>query len=208
MINKITDTDEQTLNTWTTGTTGSEILTTLNQDNVIFEGSEITLPEAKFTNITQALDWVKKQGDILKQKQREDNSEALKEILEIIDFIAKVYAKGETNYWEQSQVDEVKNFLKDYKWRINDFISEVVVWRKEGPLNESGGWGNSAQEFEARWWVKWETLQWEALINAFKKDCQNLENIKSGYTRVHTASMLFAMIRNVYEEKKKSTSSL
>jgi hypothetical protein len=66
------------------------VLTNLKDEkNIAFEGDKVKFPETELSNIQEALQYLKKQENLLLQKNREKNENVVKEVSEILDNVQK-----------------------------------------------------------------------------------------------------------------------
>ncbi len=196
------------------------VLTNLKDEkNVTFEWDKIKLPETEFTNIQEALAYIEKQENILLHKNRENNTEAIKEINDILDmYLAKGIIKKEDYmykyYWK------IKDFLLMYKWNLSDFMPRVVKGRKKeivGDSEEEDGmrdkhtsganllfkrsWLRSKEDREV-FFVNFIKTEWEDLIKFFKKNCE------MGLNESEMDTTWISRIQLIYEEYKSESGIL
>jgi len=60
-----------------------------DENNVAFDEEKVKFPEAEFANVQEALEYVRKQENLLLQKNREENENVVKEVSEILDNVEK-----------------------------------------------------------------------------------------------------------------------
>jgi hypothetical protein len=99
----------------------NDVANTLKEEqNVSFEGEKVKFPEAEFANVQEALDYIKKQENLLIQKNREKNSEAVKEVNQIIDVFSEVSNKEKEidvngiGVYMQMSLEEIKDLFKRF----------------------------------------------------------------------------------------------
>ena len=208
-----------------------EILSGLKDEkNVSFEWDEIKFPEVKFTSVQEALEYVKRQENLLIKKNRENNVGATKEINKLLDILDEIYLHPEwydnnktnlhskedvkeflknvdkwyrdPNGYQKDQIKKIKVFLQEYTWDLSYFMNDLAEERKQGLYS----W-NEEQNFLNRWKLSHEDfskLTWEDLIKAFKKDFENMDKIHFSYAsnlgKAGVVGFMEAMIKNVFNK--------
>lgn len=185
MINTIKPGDETTK---TNNIVGKTVADELNdENNVVFDGDKVQFPATEFANIQEALEYVKKQENLLVSKNRENKSEALKEIYHVFDLMEEEMKRqnklSEEKYntrwreFEFSDIEQLKNNLREYEWDISNFLSELAEkWKPLITMNV--GWGDEgAISFQSRFGITGENLEGESLVKAFVSELENLEKI-------------------------------
>jgi len=233
MIDVINPADEN-INKEVSQNSKNAVLSDLKDEkNVSFEWDVIALPEVKFTNIQEALDYVKKQENLLMQKNRESNTEVIKEVNGLLDSLYEAYLNPEY-YWGYSnsksllskqdvkdflqntnhtdsmwfykkQIQDIRDFLQNYKWDLSHFMDEIVQERKQGLST----W-HEKENFLNRWKTSpevLENLKWEDLVKAFKKDVDNVDKIPFGWAanlgKAGAVTFMVTMIQNVFNKYQK-----
>lgn len=142
-----------------------------NVDGVVEEllQKQIAAAVEKTDDPKGMIDFMREQMVILKQKNRENQEEARKEILEVIELLEKAYTKekfGNMNFDERS-IQGWKNLIEKYEGDLSQFlIDSIAPWKKV--ISESCGWGDAHEKFERKYGVKGVRLEGDELLNALK----------------------------------------
>lgn len=186
---------------------GSILNNLKDENNVDFDGDKVKFPEMELSNIEEALQYVKKHENLLLQKNREKNENVVKEVSEILDNIQ--------NKWDylayKQEMQDIKNFLKNYEWDLSNFMYEVAVeWKKR--LNEDSR-GFAGKNFRARWKLQedmFNELEWEELVNALKKDVENIDKLYKSTSanlsdeKYWVAKFIYWIFQSIYYKYKKN----
>lgn len=192
------------------------ILTNLKDEkNVIFEWGEIKMPEVKFTNVQEALDYIKKQESLLIQKNRENNTEAVKELKDFMDLLFKYSLNPDNLDWarpysleyNQKALQKTKDFFESYEWNASKFMTEIAQERKNGLLGYSEYNRTSNNPNGCKLGNKWitreqfEKIEWEDLIQMLKQYTKELP-IRFGVNdHKSTVNMrLLSIIQHMYKK--------
>jgi hypothetical protein len=74
----------------------NDLVSTLQDlPDVNFDEGKVHLSESDFSNPLEAMSYLKKQFNLLRQKSREDNEVAVKEIVDILDDLSVFYLDPE-----------------------------------------------------------------------------------------------------------------
>lgn len=190
------------------------ILTSLTDERcVTFEGGEIIFPNVQFTNIQEALDYIKRQENLLMQKNRENNTEAVKELNDFIDLIFK-YCLNPDNLVANSYSLEanervsqkIKDFFENYVWSVSELMMVMAQERKNNLLQYPN---DSYRNDGPNGWRLWykpitrellEGTEWEDLIQMFKQYAEELPTRIKDEDKVRVNSRLLFIVIKIYQK--------
>ncbi len=142
MINTIKPGDEKEKKSL--NSTSDDVLHELKDEkNVSFDADKVKLPETEFTNVQEALAYIRKQENLLLQKNRENNSEAIKELKDFVDILFKERLNPEnldkgrpySLGYNKETLQKLKDFFENYKSDLSGFMMEIAQERKKILLN-------------------------------------------------------------------------
>lgn len=179
-----------------------------DENNIAFDGDKVKLPATEFANIQEALEYVRKQENILLEKNRKNKSEALKEIYHVFDLIEEEMKKQNELYKEYSDVypafrfssiEKLKDMLREYEWDISDFLVELAKKRKS-MISMDWGWDEEyVRYYQRKYWITGADLEGESLIKAFISELENLENIpRDGWYNSYHSGLIGLLINNIH----------